>query len=158
MRQKFHKMKEQPTRWVLGHKITPHRTTGDYNLVTGESPAGAQGPPPHIHRLYEEVFFVIQGELDFMLDGNLRTVRAGEMINIPSGSLHTFVNSSDQPCTWLNIHSPNGFQSFFDTFGIPENEAEAFQRSLDPGRIESVLKRAREFDLEIVLPEGVAPS
>ena len=151
-------MKEQLTRWVLGHKITPHQTTGDYNLVRGESPAGAQGPPPHLHRTYEEVFFVLEGELDFVLDGIARTIRAGEFINIPSGSLHTFSNSSDQACTWLNIHSPKGFQSFFDTFGIPQAEENAKERSLSPDRIQGVLERAVEFDMLIKLPLEAGPS
>jgi glyoxylate utilization-related uncharacterized protein len=99
----------------------------------------------------------MEGELDFVMDGVARTIRAGESVNIPPGSLHTFSNTSDQPCTWLNIHSPKGFQSFFDTFGVPEEEADAFGQSLHPERIQNVLKQAREFDMEIVMPAGVPP-
>ena len=112
-----------------------------------------QGPPPHIHRTYNEVFFIIDGEMEFMLDGTLRTVHAGEMVDIPIGCLHTFSNGSETPCTWLNIHSPKGFLAFFETFGVPSTEMDSLQKSLSPERIKSVLDRALEFDMEIQLPE-----
>jgi len=142
-------MNQLSTNWVLGHKVTPYQTTGNYNLVKGESPAGAQGPPPHIHKKYEEVFFILHGQMEFVLDGRQSTVTAGELVNIPAGCLHTFSNTSDEPCLWLNIHSPKGFQSFFDTFGVPESEKDAMLQSLAAERITDVLKRAREFDMEI---------
>ena len=158
VRQKSHKMKTNTTYIVMGHQVTPFTTSGDYNLVMGRTPAGMQGPPPHIHRTFNEVFFVTEGSLDFVLDGRVQKVQAGEMVDIPSGCLHTFVNKEDTPCTWINIHSPKGFQSFFDTFGVPESEKDALQKSLAPDRIQSVLERALEFDMEIQLPEGANPA
>ena len=90
--------------------------------------------------------------MEFVLDGQQSTVTAGELVNIPAGCLHTFSNTSDESCIWLNIHSPKGFQSFFDTFGVPESEKDAMQQSLAAERITDVLKRAREFDMEIKIP------
>jgi mannose-6-phosphate isomerase-like protein (cupin superfamily) len=146
------------THWVLGHRVTPYQTTGDYNLVKGDSPAGAQGPPPHIHQKYEEVFYILHGQMDFVLDGGRRTAKAGEVVNIPSGCLHTFSNTSGDSCIWLNIHSPKGFQSFFDAFGVPDTEANAMAQSLAAERIAEVMDRAKEFDMDIVLPKGAGPS
>jgi mannose-6-phosphate isomerase-like protein (cupin superfamily) len=142
-------MENQETLMVMGHRITPLNTSGDFNMVMGATPAGMQGPPPHIHRKYNEVFFVIEGEMEFTLDGISRSVGKGEMVDIPSGCLHTFFNRGAIPCTWLNIHSPKGFQAFFDTFGVPAAERDALQESLSPERIQSVLERAPEFDMDI---------
>ena len=144
-------MTNQSTFIVLGHQVTPFATTGDYNFVMGITPGGMQGPPPHIHKKYDEVFFVMEGEMEFSLDGTSKTVRKGEIVDIPSGCLHTFFNRSDAPCTWLNIHSPKGFQAFFETFGVPVSERDALQKSLSPERIQSVMKRAPEFDMDIQL-------
>ena len=108
-----------------------------------------QGHPPHIHRKYNEFFYIMEGEMEFILDGKSKRVRSGEMADIPSGCLHTFVNKGNVPCSWLNIHSPKGFQAFFDTFGVPVSEQDAVQKSLSPERIQSVLQRAPEFDMDI---------
>jgi mannose-6-phosphate isomerase-like protein (cupin superfamily) len=145
-------MNQKQSKWVLGHRVTPYQTTGDFNLVKGESPAGAQGPPPHVHKKYEEVFFILHGQMDFVLDGNKKTIRAGELVNIPSGCLHTFSNTTDDSCHWLNIHSPKGFQSFFDVFGVPEEEKDAMLQSLAAERIADVLDRAMDFDMDIRMP------
>ena len=146
-------MENQSTYIVMGHQVTPFATTGDYNLVMGITPGGMQGPPPHIHKKYDEVFFIMEGEMEFFLDGKSKSVSKGEMVDIPSGCLHTFFNRSGAPCTWLNIHSPKGFQAFFETFGVPVAERDALQKSLAPDRIQSVLERAVEFDMDIKLPE-----
>ncbi len=34
------------TRWVLGHRITPQKTTGDFDLVTGETPTKPKAHHP----------------------------------------------------------------------------------------------------------------
>ena len=146
-------MENQSTYIVMGHQVTPFATTGDYNLVMGITPGGMQGPPPHIHRKYNEVFFITEGELEFTLDGESISVGRGEMVDIPSGCLHTFENKGETPCTWLNIHSPKGFQAFFETFGVPVTENDALQKSLEPERIQSVLEKAPEFDMDIRLPQ-----
>lgn len=53
VRQISHKMKTTNTKWVLGHKVTPHDTTGNYDLMFAETPAGVQGPPPHVHNSFK---------------------------------------------------------------------------------------------------------
>lgn len=151
VRQNSHKMQSDQQLWVLGHLITPYKTSGDYNLVIGESPARAQGPPPHRHSEYDEVFLIVAGEAEFMIDGEVRTVRAGGCVDIPKGTLHTFNNVSDQPCRWVNIHSPKGFQSFFDTFGVSASDSEALAKSVAPERIQAVVEQASEFDMELRL-------
>lgn len=48
MGQISHKMKSSASKWVLGQKVILHPTSGDYDLVVCETPAGAQGPPRHM--------------------------------------------------------------------------------------------------------------
>lgn len=98
MRQKSHKMKNTSALWVLGHKLKPHPTTGDFDMVVFETPAGAQGPPPHTHNTYEEAFLILEGEMEFMINGETKTCFAGESINVPRGTMHTFSNRSDSSC------------------------------------------------------------
>ena len=145
-------MKNNEGLWILGHKLKAHQTTGNFDMVAFETPPRAQGPPPHIHSTYEEAFLILEGELEFIIDGKPIICKAGESIDVPPGTLHTFNNRSDQACKWVNIHSPKGFYGFFEKFGIPENEENALSKSLNPRIIEEVLKTATDFDMAIPAP------
>lgn len=142
-------MKQPIAKWVLGHKVTPYFTSGDYDLMMGETPARVQGPPPHLHYNYKESFLIVEGEMVFMVNGELITAKAGEAVDLPPNTLHTFDNKSDQPCKWINIHSPKGFSEFFEKMGIPVTEPNARKRSLAPELIQEVIKTAKDFDMNI---------
>ena len=149
MRQISHKMKANNTKWVLGHKVTTHDTTGDYDLMVAETPPKVQGPPPHLHNSFKESFLIIEGEMEFFVNGEKRLVKAGESVDIPPKTLHTFANNGDRPCKWVNIHSPKGFRSFFEEIGIPEGEENAIEKSITPELISKVIESASNFDMHI---------
>ena len=137
------------TKWVLGHKVTPYDTSGDYDLMMAETPPGVPGPPPHMHNTMEESFLIVEGEMEFMIDGQISLVKAGESVDIPPNTLHTFGNKSDRPCKWINIHSPKGFRAFFEKMGVPADEENAIERSIQPEVIQMVMQTAADYDMLI---------
>lgn len=139
------------TKWVLGHKVTNYDTTGDYDMMMAETPPQTPGPPPHTHHSYKEAFLIIEGEMEFMVNGETLILRAGDSMDIPPDTLHTFSNKSDTSCKWINIHSPKGFRDFFEKMGVPGSEPEAQQRSVAPERIQEVIRTAANFDMHITL-------
>ena len=145
-------MKNNQTIWVLGHKITLHPTSGNYDLAVIESPPEAKGPPPHMHKNYDESFLILEGELEFTINGEQKICKAGDSLDVPSGTLHTFKNTKKYACKWTNIHSPKGFSGFFEEFGIPTTENDANQKSIHPEIIAKVMKTAGDFDMHITLP------
>ncbi len=142
-------MKNSNALWVLGHKITPHLISGDYDLVTIETPPHVAGPPPHLHHTYTESFIVIEGEMEFMVNGETKVLKAGESIEIPPNTLHTFSNKSDQTCKWVDIHSPKGFIDFFAAIGIPVGEDNAQENSVAPAVVEKVVESAADYDMRL---------
>ena len=148
VRQISHEMNND-VRWVLGHKISPVEVSGEYDMVVGQTPAQVPGPPPHTHSGYNEVFLVIEGEMEFMVAGELRTVKAGESVDLPPGTLHTFQNKSNEDCKWINIHSPKGFAEFFENVGVLENEQDAMAKSVDESLIQKVIQVAADYDMHI---------
>ncbi|WP_347922170.1 cupin domain-containing protein [Pontimicrobium sp. SW4] len=96
-----------------------------FDLVFVETPTKTQDPPPHFHNSYNESFFIVEGEMEFFVNGETKKVKAGESIDISLKTLHTFNNISGFPCKWINIHSPKGFGSFFENMGVPINEENA---------------------------------
>ncbi|WP_422082487.1 cupin domain-containing protein [Ulvibacterium sp.] len=142
-------MNSTNTKWVLGHRVTPHETMGDYDLMVAETPPGVQGPPPHLHNSFKETFLIIEGEMEFFVNGDTRIVKAGESVDIPPKTLHTFTNKSDKLCKWVNIHSPKGFRDFFEQIGVPEDQENAIEKSLAPEIIDKVMSTASDFDMII---------
>ncbi len=142
-------MTNSNSKWVLGHLVTPYDTTGDYDLLFGESPGNVAGPPPHTHSTYDEVFMVIEGEMEFVVDGKPITVGAGESVDIPTQTVHTFSNKSSQPCKWINIHSPKGFRDFFEEMGVSDQEDQAMEKSVSPELIQKVVQAAEKYDMRI---------
>lgn len=135
--------------WVIGHKIQPQTVTGDYDMITGVTPSHTPGPPPHQHHKFHEVFLVTEGEMEFVVNGSPVLVKKGESVDLPPQTVHTFSNNSDQPCQWVNIHSPKGFLKFFDDFGVSDTEENAAEKSTDQAFIQKLMQTAADYDMEI---------
>lgn len=56
----------------------------------------ASGPPVHIHENFDETFTVKEGELSLLVNGEKRTLKAGETFTIPRGTPHKPFNETDQ--------------------------------------------------------------
>ena len=134
---------------VLGHKIIPHIPSGNYDMVIGETPPNVPGPPPHHHNKFNELFLVLEGEMEFMINGETIRASVGESVNLPPNTIHTFNNAGNKQCRWLNIHSPKGFLGFFEEFGVDANEPNAFEKSIDENVIKDVMAKAESFDMII---------
>jgi mannose-6-phosphate isomerase-like protein (cupin superfamily) len=70
---------------------------------------GADGPEPHVHADEDDVFYILDGELTFLLDEGDVPAPAGTFVLVPPGVKHTFRNALDRPTRVLNIHTPAGF-------------------------------------------------
>jgi mannose-6-phosphate isomerase-like protein (cupin superfamily) len=69
----------------------------------------ADGPESHVHAEEDDVFYVLDGELTFLLDEGDVAAPAGTFVLVPPGVKHTFRNALDRPTRVLNIHAPAGF-------------------------------------------------
>jgi quercetin dioxygenase-like cupin family protein len=92
-------------------------TAGRYCLIDMHVPPGG-GPPPHRHD-FEEMFSVLEGEIEATFRGEKSTVRAGETVNIPANAPHSFTNASDRSTRLLCMCSPSGQEEFFMAVGVP---------------------------------------
>jgi quercetin dioxygenase-like cupin family protein len=92
-------------------------TAGRYCLIDMLIPPDG-GPPPHRHD-FEEMFTLLEGELEFIFRGAKSPLRAGETVNIPANATHLFRNLSKRPARLLCLCSPAGQEEFFKAVGIP---------------------------------------
>ncbi|MEJ0045728.1 MAG: cupin domain-containing protein [Rhodospirillales bacterium] len=54
------------------------------------------GPPLHRHR-ETEIFYVLEGAYLFEVDGRRFEAVVGDVLSVPGGAAHTFVNITDEP-------------------------------------------------------------
>ena len=97
--------------------LTGEDTAGRYCLIDMLVPSGG-GPPPHRHD-FEEMFTILEGEIEFAFRGAKSVVRAGETANIPANAPHQFRNSSERSARLLCMCSPAGQEEYFMAVGVP---------------------------------------
>jgi mannose-6-phosphate isomerase-like protein (cupin superfamily) len=80
-------------------------------VILVDAPPG-RGPSLHRHP-YEEVFITLEGQATFFLgeDGDQRDVGPGEILVVPAGQWHGFVNSGDGALRQIDIHVSPSFDT-----------------------------------------------
>ena len=98
---------------VVTLKAVGMETSGRMAAYEFAIPPATAGPPLHLHRTWDEAFYVLQGEMTFLINGEEYRAPAGSFIFIPRGVLHTFWNASDAPARQLTVFTPSGIEDYF---------------------------------------------
>lgn len=85
--------------------------TGSYEVFFQGGPEGA-GPPPHMHA-WDESYYVLSGELEVMVDGQVHVLVPGEYVHIPGQAVHNF-RLRKNGTRFLSINSRAGAAAFFE--------------------------------------------
>jgi len=131
---------------------TGEDTNGKYALWEAIVPPGG-GPPPHVHSREEEGFYVLEGEITFMVNGERIVAKAGTFANMPVGTPHAFKNESDRTAKMLLSVAPAGLEQMFFEVGVPLAEGATTAVPPTKEEIEKLLAIAPRYGIEIMLPE-----
>ena len=96
--------------------ISSQDTAGKYSLMDLMVPSGDNGPPLHRHD-YEEMFYLIEGQITLTVRGETVTLKAGDAVNIPANAPHYFRNTSGAPARFLLMTIGTGLENFFKDIG-----------------------------------------
>jgi len=121
--------------------ISGAQTAGRYSLIDMIVPDGS-GPPPHRHD-FEEMFTVLEGELEFTFRGETTTVHAGSSMNIPANAPHRFKNTSGSTVHMLCMCTPAGQEEFFMEIGDLLKSRTSPPPKLDKAKMEERMKKAK---------------
>ena len=105
---------------VIGDRLVFRRTTADTGGAVLEfdifARAGAKGPPEHIHPGAAEHFEVLRGTLRARVSGIEQEVPAGQALDIPAGTLHTWWNAGGEEVQVRVQLTPAGrMETFLET-------------------------------------------
>jgi mannose-6-phosphate isomerase-like protein (cupin superfamily) len=131
------------TTWnVVGDKITckiaSNQTNGAYAVVEEISPPQG-GPPLHLHRATDEIFYVLEGEYQVTCGDRTFSAPQGSVLVVSRSTPHSLRNVSAATSRVLVTLIPSGFEKFF---------AEANDVT-DPQKIMEIAKR---HDVEFLPP------
>ena len=134
--------------------VTGDDTAGKYTLIDMHVPPGG-GPPPHRHD-FEEMFTVLEGEVELSFRGQQLVAKAGETINVPANAPHGFRNTSSEAIRLLCLCAPSGQEEFFAKVGQPVTSRTEPPPPLDEEAQAAFITKSKalapEYRTELLLP------
>jgi quercetin dioxygenase-like cupin family protein len=111
--------------WFLGAltfvKATGESTGGTFGLIEQLIPAGFASPY-HVHHSDDEAFYVLEGQLTFVCDGQKVNAGPGSYVFGPREIPHGFRIEGTSPARILILNVPSGFEQFVVEAGEPARE------------------------------------
>jgi mannose-6-phosphate isomerase-like protein (cupin superfamily) len=77
-----------------------------FGMFRSSFPPGAGMPFLHVHRSYDEAFYVLEGEVQFQLGSDDVHAGPGSAVLVPAGVAHCFRNVGSGDATWLVVAAP----------------------------------------------------
>ena len=132
-------------------KATGEETGGSIGFLEATGPPGS-GPPRHIHRSHDELFYVLEGEFLFLVGERQVSAPPGTFVFIPRGTVHAAKVIGSEPGKVLAAYVPGGLEHSFEEFAQlrTEQQGEGANRSTDRDR--TVAEINQKYDSEFVGP------
>jgi quercetin dioxygenase-like cupin family protein len=104
--------------WSLGCLFVLKGSTADFEVIEGVAPAG-YSPPLHRHDFGTESFYVLEGNVRFVVGDTDVAHGPGGFAQVPRAAAHSFKVLGDAPARMLIIVTPGGQWDFFTECGRP---------------------------------------
>ncbi len=128
--------------FVLGETLRPLLTTamGSAIEIFDTSGPANSGSPPHVHP-WEEIYVVLDGELEVTVEGASEVLSKGATAHVPSNTSHSYRNVTD--CHFLTITTSGNATEFFTEV--------ASDVEMDPPDVAGVIRVAKGHGIEFLL-------
>ena len=134
--------------------LSGEQTGGNYAVIDMLVPPGG-GPAPHAHKDMQEMFYIVEGEVEFKKEGGSYIAKKGSLVNIPlGGAVHCFKNNTDKAVHLICTVIPAGLDSFFKELGKPV-EAGVFVEPpvLNANELKHIQSIAEKYGQQIYPPD-----
>jgi quercetin dioxygenase-like cupin family protein len=136
----------------LGVPTQVRAATAAFGLVEQWEMLPGFASPYHTHHREDESFYILQGEVAFVLDGNWQRVGAGAFVFGPREIPHGFKAVGDKPVHMLLLTTPGGFEEFVTELAQP------LEAPVTPPDIPKLIETAARYGIEIHGPLPEEPS
>ncbi|MGB5275210.1 MAG: quercetin 2,3-dioxygenase [Flavobacteriaceae bacterium] len=97
-------------------KLTGKDTNGLFTLIEEENEPGT-GIPPHVHAHEDEVFKVIEGEMELTVGDQTTILKSGDLAFGPRGVPHSWKIVGDSKAKVILSVFPAGIEDMFEELG-----------------------------------------
>ncbi|HTC13812.1 MAG TPA: cupin domain-containing protein [Chthoniobacterales bacterium] len=114
-------------------------------------------PPPHVHGREDELFYVLEGEMDMYVGNEVFKAGAGECLFLPRLKPHTFVVRSPRLRT-LVLFMPGGLEECFHARGSRAEKLELPSEAVtySTSDLEPIIRAFEEYGARFLSPDEVA--
>ncbi|XAT59625.1 cupin domain-containing protein [Rhodobacteraceae bacterium Araon29] len=116
---------------ILGQTYVPKQMSEGCFSWHATLPSGTF-VPPHIHPDQDEFLYILEGRVDFLLDGKEAVGEPGDLVKLPRGVPHGIFNKTDSTIKTLFWVTPTG--KLYDLFWALHN----LGPGADPAEVVSV--------------------
>jgi mannose-6-phosphate isomerase-like protein (cupin superfamily) len=101
-------------------------------IAEWRDPGGPVGPPrliapPHLHRLDDEAWYVLEGTLFVRVGEEVVEARAGSAVFVPRGTPHTYWNPGPEPVRYLLVMTSNIYRLIQEIHAMTERSPAALR-------------------------------
>jgi mannose-6-phosphate isomerase-like protein (cupin superfamily) len=105
---------------------------------------------PHHHETIEEVFYLLEGRLRFILGDEEVEASAGDFVRVPPNTRHGFSNPDSSPVSAIVVFAPGGIEDLFVRYRTDGSLPFDMPRYLADA--------ARDYGTHYEVPEGREPA
>lgn len=91
-------------------KADENETNEKYSVSEWWLEPNSDGSGAHFHEDNDEVFYVLEGTITFLVGKEWIDAEKGTFIRIPAKTMHDFKNKTDKKTGVLNFFIPGGFE------------------------------------------------
>lgn len=136
--------------------VKSDETDDRFLLLEARTVPGAE-PPPHLHYDQDEVFYILEGEIEVYCMNQVWIAKPGEVVFLPRNQAHAFYFLS--PIRMLAFVQPGrGLDGYFEAMSSPATDMEipaqiATYAESDPA---AAIALAAKYGVKMLTPEETA--
>jgi quercetin dioxygenase-like cupin family protein len=133
--------------WYIGHLmsilISSKDTGGAFSLIHGYEIQGLE-PPPHTHTKEDESFYLLTGEITYIVGNEVLNAKSGNWVFLPRNIQHSFKVITEQAEVLIHL-SPGGFEGYFREMSEPAKELSIPPRPQGPPDVKRIIETASRY-------------
>lgn len=122
--------------------------SSDFVVMESQLPPRWDGPPPHVHGVYDEAFYVIAGQVRFAVNDEALDWPAGSFVHVPRGVEHGFSNPGPEPASVLITATPGALRMVEEIYELMGDDG-----AFDPAAMLALYTRHHS---DILAPQGTS--
>ena len=129
-------------------------TGGMYTLIDAIVKQGREAPP-HTHTREDEIFYILEGEVEFTSGGIVTLAKPGDQVFQPRGAQHWF-KLLTPTARALVMFTPGGIEGLYRQTSAPAKSLElpeAGPPAPTPAQFEGLVKLAASYGVTYALPK-----